>query len=283
MQGKMIRLGLMAALCLVAGATVPARADVLITVTPSVAPNAFGSPSYGAYVQNAVAALEQGKSSYGDPTSPSHTRAERLSAVPQVLVSGFPSWLGTAEPGTAFGPAFANELGNRLLFGLTILGNGEQFSISQLSFTATSSDPSNSLGFSFGVNTYNYSNDYVGVIFGTGGNPDQYITSGANTQMVDAVFGRGSGNAFAVYTTDPGATMQDKLDNALAAIPDMTFTGTYTLGGATGSAFVNVSGHRRPRALGPGSRPARASVARPLRLRPALFRRRVAGDERGQS
>jgi hypothetical protein len=244
MQGKTIRLGLAAALCLVAGATVPARADVLITVTPSVAPNAFGSPSYGAYVQNAVTALEQGLSSYGDPTLPSYYQAlsngSQVSA-DQVLVSGFPSWLGKADPGTAFGPAFANELGNRLLFGLTILGNGEKFSISQLSFTATSSDPSNSLGFSFGVNTYNYSNDYVGVIFGTGANPNQYITSGANTQMVDAVFGRGSGNAFAVYTTDPGATMQDKLDNALAAIPDMTFTGTYTLGGATGSAFVNVS------------------------------------------
>jgi hypothetical protein len=244
MQGKMIRLGLAAALCLVAGATVPARADLTIDVTPSVAPNAFGSPSYGAYVQNAVDALATGTSSWGDPNSPSYYQAlSKGSTVSadQVLVSGFPSWLGTADPGTAFGPNYANELGNRLLFGLNIQGNGEKFSISQLSFTEKSSDPANALGFTFGAGSYNYSNDYVGVIFGTGGNPDQYITSGANTQMVDAVFGRGSGNAFAVYMTDPGATMQDKLDNALAGIPDMTFTGTYTLGGATGSAFVNVA------------------------------------------
>jgi hypothetical protein len=252
MQGKRIGFGLAAALCLAAVASAPARAGLTITVTPSVAPNAFGSPSYGAYVSNAVSALENGLSSYGDPTSPSYYQALANGAQitpDQVLVSGFPSWLGTADPGTAFGPAFANELGNRLHFGLTILGNGQQFSISELSFTATSSDPSNSLGFSFGTGSYNYSNDYVGVIFGTGGAPNTYITSGPNTQLVDAIYGRGSGNAFPVYSTDPGATDQDKLNNALATIPDMTFTGTYTIDGATGSASVDVVATPEPSTL----------------------------------
>jgi hypothetical protein len=241
---------------LVVGAAVPATADVMITVTPSVAPNAFGSPNFSTYVSNAVHALENGLSSYGDPTSPSYYQALSNGAqvtADQVLVSGFPSWLGTADPGTAFGPAYANELGNRLHFGLTILGNGLQFSISQLSFTATSSDASNALGFTFSTGSYNYGSDYVGVIYGAGGAGDvadyTYVTSGANTQLVDAVFGRGSGNAFDVYMADPGVTTQDKLDNALAGIPDLTFTGTYTLGNATGSAFVNVAAVPEPSAL----------------------------------
>ena len=255
MQRKRIRLGLAAALCLVAGAAVPARAGMIITVTPSVAPNAFGSPSYGTYVSNAIYALENGLTSFGDPNSPSYYQALSNGAQitpDQVLVSGFPSWLGTADPGTAFGPAFANELGNRLLFGLTILGDGQQFSISQLSFGATSSDPSNALGFTFAAGSYNYSSDYVGVIYGNDGAANTYVTSGPNTQMVDALYGRGSGNAFDVYTDSPGGTIQDKLNTALAGIQDMTFTGTYTLGGvggATGSAFVNVSAVPEPSTL----------------------------------
>jgi hypothetical protein len=245
MQWKRIRLGLAAALCLVAGAAVPARADVMtITVTPSVAPNAFGSPSYGNYVSNAVHALENGLTSYGDSSSPSYYQALKIGSkvsADQVLVSGFPSWHGTADPGTAFGSAFANELGNRLLFGLNIQGKGTQFSISQLSFTAKSSDPLNSLGFTFGAGSYNYSNDYVGVIYGTDGAANTYVTSGSNTQMVDALYGRGSGNAFAAYMSDPGATIQDKLNNVLAGIPGMTVTGTYSLNGVIGKSFVNVS------------------------------------------
>jgi hypothetical protein len=265
MQWKRTRLGLAAALCLAAGATAPARADVTITVTPSVAPNAFGSPSYGTYVSNAVYALENGLSSYGDPNSPSYYQALSNGAqitAGQNLVSGFSSWDGTADPGTVFGPAYANELGNRVLFGLTILGNGQQFSISQLSFTETSNDPSNAMGFTFAAGSYNYSNEYVGVIYGAGGAADiadyTYVTSGPNTQLVDALYGRGSGNAFAVYSTDPGTTIQDKLNNALAGIPNMTLTGTYSLIDTPGSqintfamslGYVNVAAVPEPSTL----------------------------------
>jgi hypothetical protein len=260
MQWKRIRLGLAAALCLVAGSAVPARADLTIDVTPSVAPNAFGSPSYGNYVSNAVHALENGLTSYGAPNSPSYYQALSNGAQinhDQVLVSGFPSWLGTADPGTAFGSAFANELGNRLLFGLNIQGNGTKFAISGLSFTETSSDPSNALGFTFATGSYNYSNDYVGVIYGAGGKNDvggyTYITSGSNNQMVDALYGRGSGNAFDVYTTSPGATTQEKLDIALAGIQDMTLTGKYSLigpwGNTLGTGLASVNAVPEPSAL----------------------------------
>jgi len=47
----------------------------------SVAPNAYGSPSWGGYVSNAIQGLENGCSSEGSPTSPSYySTASSISA-----------------------------------------------------------------------------------------------------------------------------------------------------------------------------------------------------------
>ena len=240
MTKSLNRLRLTAAvLGLVVGMANQTRADITITVTPSLAPNAYGSPSYSAYVSNAVTALETGATSEGTAGTPSYYQALANSGATidasQDIVTGFSSWNGQADPGTAF----AGEYGNRLLFGLSIVdtnadGTPGTFSISQLSFSATSTDSGDSLGFSFGLGSYNYSNEYVGVIYGVDGAPNQYITTGLNTQLVNAVYGRGSGNAYDVYSTDPGATDQDKIDNVVASIPGEVFTGTYSLTQSTG-------------------------------------------------
>jgi hypothetical protein len=221
-----------------------ARGDLVVNVYPSVAPNAFGSPSYPAYVANAIQALELGLTSNGTPGTPSYYQQIPLGATistTEDIVTGFPSWLGLANPGAVFGSPFANELGNRLLYGLVIRGGGgDQFSISQLSFTASSSDPSNSLGFSFAAGSYNYGPDYVGVLYN--GNPSDMskwtlITSGPNTQLVDAVYGRGSGNAIAVY--DNGVdSLQTQLTQAIAAIPSLTYTGTYSVTDVNSQTFT---------------------------------------------
>jgi hypothetical protein len=251
-------LGLAVVLGLVVGGASQARAGLVISVTPSLAPNAYGSPSYANYVNNAVTALETGASSYGTPNTPSYYQAIANGSTidaNQVVVTGFSSWLGQADPGTAFGAAFANELGNRLLFGLSIVetSSTDKFALADLSFTATSSDPGNSLGFSFAQGSYNYSNDYVGVIYGAGGVSDvahyTFITSGPNTQLVNAVFGRGSGNAYDAYSSDPGATNQDKLDNVIASIPSETFSGTYTIDGISGSGNVDIASIPGPNAV----------------------------------
>lgn len=219
-----------------------------INVYPALAPNAFGSPSYAPWVANAVASLYNGAASGGTVGTPSYySQVSGTLSISQLIVTGFPSWLSQANPGTVFGPGYASELGNRLAEGLTINGNGTQFSISQLSFNMVSTDPANGLNFGFGAGSYNYSADYVGILFGGdgiwGGGDDTFITSGPNTQLVDGLVGRGSGNAWAVYDTDPGATQQDKIDLVLAdpnfAAP-FAITGTYSLGTDTGSAVVNV-------------------------------------------
>jgi len=206
-----------------------------MTVTPSLAPNAYGSPSFAGYQANAMYALEHGLSSYGDPTLPTYYQAAPATLlVSQNIVTGFASWNGLANPTGAF----ASELGNRLTFGLHILGNGTRFSISQLSFVGISTDPTNSLGFSY-AGGYAYSAAYVGIDYvdGIKGNGNDVLVTSGSTQLVDELVGRGSGNAWAAYLTDLGGTTpQDKIDNAVAGVgaTPFDFTGTYTLNLATG-------------------------------------------------
>jgi hypothetical protein len=229
----------------------PAKADIVINVVPWLAPNAFGSPSWSQAQTNAMQGMMNGGVATG--TGPSAFVPQSNLTAPQGIVTGFPSWLGKVDSGTVFGPAYASEGGNRMMFGLGIVGSGgTQFSISQLSFNAISSDPTNGLGFGFLIGEYDYGAGYVGVRYGDngvlGGGDDTFITSGANTQFVDAIFGRGSGNSYPVYC--PGCTLaqqQAAIDDA-AAYPgyDFTFTGTYSLDGVTGSGTFNVSAVPEP-------------------------------------
>jgi hypothetical protein len=131
-----------------------------------------------------------------------------------------------------------------MTFAVAINGRGTQISISQLSFFATSTDPGNALAFAFLTGTYNYGTGYMGVLKGADGNlgtgDDIFVTSGDNTQLVDAIYGRGSGNSFAAYC--PGCSISQQQAAIDAATPGSPyqFTGTYHLGDATGSATFNV-------------------------------------------
>ena len=228
------------------------RADILVNVYPTLAPNRFGSPSYDPWVGNTISALRNGTSSAGTPGTPSfYQQIAAGSNLPtsSIIVTNFPSWLGNADPAGTYGAAYANEIGNRLLFSLTLQGTlGTTFSISQLSFTGTSSDAGNQLGFSFAAGSYQYGIDYVGINYGAdhlaggiGVNADTIITSGPNTQLVDVLYGRGSGNAFQVLSSDPGATNQERIDLVALAAGSFTFTGTYTIGATSGSSFENFN------------------------------------------
>jgi hypothetical protein len=217
---------------------------IVISVYPSVAPNIFGSANYSEYVSNAIYALSNGLSSYGDPNSPSYYTQQTIISPSEMIVTGFPSWDGLADPGDVFGPAYANESGNRPLFGLVIdAGPGDPYiSLSELSFSAVSNDPGRLLSFDFGEGSYNYSNQYVGVIFGPTGNT--YVTSGPNTQPVNEIVGRGSGNADSAYC--PGCTVAQQQAAIDALYGDFTgmsqFVGTYTLTGPDGTILATGSG-----------------------------------------
>ena len=218
-----------------------AQDGISITVIPAFAPNVYGSPSWSAWVSNATTAIQNGYTSYGDPNSPSfYQRAPAVISVTNDIVTGFPSWDALADPGNVFGAAYSQELGNRLQFGIDIKGGTNLISISQLSFTAHSTDSGNTLDFTFAQGSYNYSSSYVGIIYGDGG-PDIYVTSGPATQLVNEIVGRGSGNAWAVYDTSGDiASEQSNIVYNVAQISTQpfSFTGTYSLAGVTGAGSV---------------------------------------------
>ena len=217
---------------------------VTITVIPALAPNAYGSPNWNAWVSNATTAIANGYASYGDPASPGfYQQAPAVISVTNDIVTGFPSWDGLADPGDVFGANFSQELGNRLQFGIDIKGGTNLISISQLSFSAHSSDVSNSLDFDFAQGSYNYSASYVGIIYGPGG-ANTYITSGPATQLVNEIVGRGSGNAWDTYDTSGNiASQQSNIDLLISQLGSQpfNFTGTYTIAGVSGSNSVTFN------------------------------------------
>ena len=243
---------LLLALGLLAATTVAHADGITITVTPWLAPNAFGSTTSFAGAQaNAVQAEYLGVSSFG-AAGPTQFNADPNIKSSQAIVTGFNSWMGVADPSDS---ALSHELGNRMTFAVAINGNGTQFSISQLSFSAASSDPFNALAFSFGAGSYTYGASYEGVLKGADGilgtADDVFITSGPASQLVDAVFGRGSGNSFAAYCAGcTTAQKQAQIDDA-ASYPGtpFTFTGTYSIGADSGSGTFNIAPAPEPSSL----------------------------------
>ena len=107
------------------------------------------------------------------------------------------------------------DAGNRLNFGAIITAAaGTTFNIGQLSFQATSTDAGNALGFT--DTNLNYGAGAVGWISNVDGSIT-YVTSGANTTEVNGLyllgFGTTSGTSFAIDSTSPGDTYQDKINN----------------------------------------------------------------------
>lgn len=210
-------------------------------VVPSIGPNAQFSPNGPAYNVNSVTGLYQGSNTFGTPGTPGYYEGLPNDAMlpnTQNVVTDFPSWLGNADPAATFGPAYANELGNRLYFGFGIIRapGDAQFSIADVSFLADSNVPE--ITTSVPAGGYVYNERTWGVLFGPngvlGGGDDTIISSGPNTQLVDALFGRGTGLALAVLTSSPGATNQDRLDIFGFSTPNYFTRGTYSLGGFSG-------------------------------------------------
>lgn len=228
-----------------------------ITVIPWIAPNTFGSPSFDPAAQNQFNAVRAGASSAGTAGTPTYYQAiSGPVAYGANIATNFNSWMGNANPG----PGFGSELGNRIHYGIQINGNGTQFSISQLSLQFDGNGTGDPFDYNFGQG-YQYSaygsggGGYVGILKGLDGivgtADDVFITSGADTQLVDALIGRGSGIADAVYcgavpdTSGPcGAANQSYIDAEIAALQGLGFTqltGNYSLLNANGGAIATGS------------------------------------------
>jgi hypothetical protein len=247
-------LGLTFALLALAGRSPRAAADPIITVYPSVAPNKFGSPSWPGYVANAVntagtGGIQSGGTPVGDPALPTYYSTTTTSKTSDMIATDFPSWRGFANPGSVFGPAFANEVGNRLTFGVHILGGGSTFTVNQVNFDIESTDPSNVVSFSGSLNGFVYDSNTQNTIVGRSSTTGMLVLDPAPGDLLTELWYVGAGVAFEVLHTDPGATFQDKINNTLLdpllQPPNAPFdiNATYTLSGfsSSGTATASVS------------------------------------------
>jgi hypothetical protein len=239
-------IAILAALTIMAGVA-GATSAVTVDVYASSAPNYYGSPSWAGYEANGVYALENGLSTYGDPTLP--TAYAQLPAVVGANMNAstsFNSWQGNVNPTGAF----ANELGNRIHFGLVAFGDGTtKIALNDLTFAINSNDAGDSMNYTgdFQGSDYN-GTSRIGIIWGTGGkaNPSTYtvLTSGNGTTPVDEIVYIGVGNSWWPQVTSdlptPAAAMNDYYATMNAEGP-ITITGSYSIDGFTGSDSVAVA------------------------------------------
>jgi hypothetical protein len=235
-----------------------ASAQVTITVEATMAPNAFGSPSYDAWAANGIYAMENGLTSYGAAGPAQFNVTTSPLPVAANFVTGFPSWMGQADPAAPYN----NELGTRASFVAVINGNGSLINMNNFGITMTSSDAGNALGVSWPNNSispgdWTYDAGDIGLIFSNGINIAggfTVVNSGDPGQMVNEIISIGAGNAYAGYLGDdpaPGATDQDIINYDLASVPNgYDFTGTFTYGDASGSATFDFTAVPEPTTAG---------------------------------
>lgn len=233
----------MAGIAVILGGSTAFAQQPTVTVQGTLAPNAYGSPSFDAWSANAIQAIELGLSTYGAAGPAQFNTDTTTQPTSHNVVTGFPSWLGNANPAATFGSAYANELGDRATFDVLVNGNGQKISLANLAFNSVSSDPGNNLGFGWGPTVPNpyfgpfteYDPYDIGLIFNQGGGVT-VINSGPATQLVDELISVGAGDAYDAYLSDPGTSPQNIIDSDLAngtsrypAVESYTYTGTWLM------------------------------------------------------
>lgn len=227
----------------------------VIEIFPTIGPNPFtGIGSYATYSANALSALQAnagmgvppatGAAGPGQylggqvqgPNPPAPSPATNFVITPnQITATNAPntSWLGQANPGSAFGAAFANELGNFLYYGIRITGApGETFNLAALKAAGVSTLTTNSPG--LGLNpfpsnltaaygTYSQNNQGIdNVAASLGGVP---VNSNNDTDPVDRLFLVGPALGFA--TAGPLGSAQAEIDAVLQEILNLQHSGDF--------------------------------------------------------
>ncbi len=229
-------LALPLALLLAVTAT-PARAGFTFQQGFAIGPNgASGSPSYNAWQANAIQGITNGFTAVGNPaTDPTAFNPVTTVSVRDVIPTGdFNSWDGQANPTGAF----AKELGNIIFNPVHIIGtNGTMFSLSQIVFTAVSSDlPGNPAGSLLGavipLSVYSYSPYREGVIYNASG-PPTLVTSGSSDQLVNELIYRGAATYDQILnvagTGETGQQLLDQQAAQFASFSPLTYNANYSI------------------------------------------------------
>ena len=169
--------------------------------------------------------------------------------------TNFQAFNGQAPYG---GMDFANELGNRLTYGLHLTSE-TTFQLKNLEdgFSSTL-DPS--LGFDYALSSYagsTFSSRRVGIYYGAdgvkgGGDDVRYDTSlsGDDSTLINEINLVSGGIADEVLASATGATNQDKMNIEAANLGGYSLTANYRLnGGTVHSGTVNLTAAPAPSAL----------------------------------
>jgi hypothetical protein len=223
-----------------------------VTVEATMAPNAFGSPSYDAWVANGIYAAENGLTTYGAAGPTQFSVDNATLPVAANMVTGYNSWEGNATPAAPYD----GEYGTRASFVAIINGNGQKIDMNGFGVTLTSSDPGDALGVSWPKNSilpndWTYDSGDIGLIFDNGHDISGGFTvvdSGSPDQLVDEIISIGAGDAYDSYTAseggdDPnlGDSNQQILNYDDSGIAPYSLTGTFDYNGIDGSATANFA------------------------------------------
>lgn len=233
MKSLLFVVGALPAVALVASTQAGVTSGIDVQVYAAAAPNVYGSASWAPWRDNALFALRNGFASYGGSFTDTPTAYERsgdAAGIGDMCVTSFASWRGSSTPSGAF----AAEYGTRMHFGLAAVGTGGfQFSLNDLSFNmhGDGADWASGLDYAGTYAGYTYTANRIGVLAGADGvlntADDVVINSGAATQLVDAFYMVGVGNAW--WPADA------------AELADMNQWGGYTL--TTDYTFTTAAGN----------------------------------------
>ncbi len=237
-------------------ATGKARADLMtFEVYPAFAPKGPESPNWNHYVTNAISGILNNMNTGGSrETNPAAYEQVSGNIPPNEIIytQTFNSWRGQADPPLLQSP-FSGEFGNRVHFGLRIVGSSDwQFALSDLTWELDSDDTGGPGGTGYfdqvgDFSAANYSSTRVGIDWGADGAPgggDDITYSGnqSGSLLVNELIYVGVGDGF---LSDNPEALSDQADinltlaDIMAGCGDPTgclvdLTATYTIPDHTG-------------------------------------------------
>lgn len=211
-----IGLSLCASVALIGVASTANAELVTFEVIPAYAPKGPESPNWNNYVLNAIAGI-QNKQNVGDRETSAAAYEIVDGNVPasEIIYTPFNSWRGAASPNPDFTAPFLGEFGNRIHFGLHVVGTSDwQFQLADLAWKLESDDETGYFDQEGNFAGANYSATRVGIDWGPdgirGGGDDVILNGGeAGTMPVNELVYVGVGDGF--FSSEPDA-MTDQQD-----------------------------------------------------------------------
>jgi MYXO-CTERM domain-containing protein len=201
-------------------AAIAAATPLVYTPVVSLGPNPYG-PAYDVYAAGVIAGLSM------DTDGPqAGNNSVTTPSLNDIIVTDYPSWLGTAPPQS--GPAGA--WGTALFVGVRIADPVATFSLADVAVTQSSTDPLDYFGYSHQYNApYDaYAFDRVGILYGPNHAADPsdvvlYYQGESPTTLINELLYVGLS---AAYDASSYSHDQAGLD---AAVADFGTLGSYTI------------------------------------------------------